>query len=86
MFETRYCPHCNEQLDEWEAPPETGWGIILVCNNNYCKFFLESRESIQGNPGKPIGCRYAENPDNHYRSFSLASWCNDTIVEKYSKE
>lgn len=73
--EARFCPHCQAQLEEWAGPPETGWGIILVCNNNQCTFFKGSNKCIIGlEEDSPMGCRYAEDPDNSYIPFNLLAW------------
>lgn len=74
-LETRFCPHCGVELSPWVGPPESGWGLILVCNNNECSFFSGSGESIRHKePDSPLGCRYAEDPDNGYTPFNLLSW------------
>jgi hypothetical protein len=73
--ETRVCPHCGSTLGEWIAPPETGWGMIVVCNNNDCPFFVKSGCSIEHkDPDNPFGCRYAENPENGYKPFNILAW------------
>jgi hypothetical protein len=81
MSDTRCCPHCGVELAEWLGPPETGWGKILVCNNNECTFFKGSPAAIRNTEeGQPLGCRYAEDPDNNYIPFSLVAWhgaCRD---------
>ncbi len=75
MLEERFCPHCKSQLEPWIAPPESGWGEILVCNNNQCPFFKNSGDTIlYKDEDKPFGCRYAENPDNGYKPFNLLAW------------
>ncbi|MHC1790703.1 hypothetical protein [Solidesulfovibrio sp.] len=75
MLEERYCPHCKAQLQPWVGPPETGWGEILVCNNNDCTFYIGSKTDIQHkDEDNSLGCRYAEDPDNGYTSFNLLAW------------
>jgi hypothetical protein len=76
-MEERYCPHCEEKLQNWVAPPDTGWGEILVCFNNECPHYAGSPDEIEnkGDANRALGCRYAENPDNNYRSFNLLAVC-----------
>ena len=75
MLEQRHCPHCQAQLDPWIGPPESGWGEILVCNNNECPFFRSSNADIRNkDEDNSLGCRYAEDPANGYQSFNLLAW------------
>lgn len=80
------CPHCGELLQPWEGPPETGWGLILVCCNNQCPLFASSNEDVTDfNPESKLGFRYAEDPLNGYKSFNLASYCGDTFMKLCGK-
>ena len=75
MNQSRACPHCGTVLAAWVGPPESGWGEILVCNNNECSYFKGSPNTIRHTEeGCPLGTRYAEDPANNYTSFSLVSW------------
>ena len=75
MSEVRCCPHCGAVLEAWIGPPESGWGEILVCNNNECPYFKGSPGSSRNTEeGQPLGTRYAEDPANSYQSFSLLAW------------
>jgi len=72
---TRVCPHCGVALEAWIGPPESGWGEILVCQNNQCAVFRSSKETIRHKEeDSPLGCRYAEDPQNNYASFNLLAW------------
>ncbi len=74
-LEERFCPHCKSKLEPWIAPPETGWGKILVCCNNACTHYDGSgADIINKEEESPVGCRYAEDPDNKYNAFNLAAW------------
>ena len=78
MSEERKCPHCNKPLQPWIGPPESGWGEILVCNNNECPFYVGSHDDIRHmDEDKHLGCRYAEDPANGYKSFNLLAWMPD---------
>jgi len=76
-MEIRYCPHCKMELTHWEAPPDTGWGTLLVCFNNECSFYRNSVDDIEnkGDERSRIGCRYAEDPANNYQAFNLLAYC-----------
>ncbi len=73
-LEDRICPHCQKPLEPWVAPPGSGWGIIMVCNNNKCPHYEGSDQDILNKrDDSGLGCRYAENPDNGYKPFNLLS-------------
>ncbi len=75
MAQDRFCPHCGAKLESWIGPPESGWGEILVCNSNDCTFFRTSNTDIlHRREGSKLGCRYAVDPDNGYKSFNLLAW------------
>lgn len=79
---TRACPHCGEKLSPWEGPPETGWGLILVCNNNECKYFQNSTgDCAQFGAHPKLGFRYAEDPENNYQCFNLLAYCSNLMKE-----
>ncbi|GAB6175251.1 hypothetical protein JCM16814_01420 [Desulfobaculum senezii] len=83
----RKCPHCGETLQPWMGPPETGWGLILVCNNNNCPHFSTSNDTVaEYNPDSKLGFRYAEDPSNDYTSFNLASYCGSTYMDMCAKQ
>jgi hypothetical protein len=77
MSQTRYCPYCKQPLEKWLAPPDTGWGEILVCFNNNCEFYTGSKDDIlyKGEDQRHLGCRYAEDPSNNFESFNLLAIC-----------
>lgn len=75
-LEDRVCPHCNTPMEPWLAPPMSGWGVIVVCNNDNCPHYQGSAGDIENNRDEStLGCRYAENPDNGYSPFNLVAVC-----------
>lgn len=75
MSDNRQCPHCNCTLDPWIGPPESGWGMILVCNNDDCTWYRNSNKDIQEQGGKDmLGYKYAEDPANNYEAMNLVCW------------
>jgi hypothetical protein len=64
-------------MTAWVAPPETMWGEIYVCFNNKCPFYRTSPDLIENKGGgnRLLGCRYAEDPANGYKSFNLLAIC-----------
>ncbi len=71
----RRCPHCNQPLERWLAPPETGWGYLMVCFNNECSFYINSKHNIVNKgAAKNLGCRYAEDPANNYHPINLLAY------------
>lgn len=75
-LEDRVCPHCSTAMEPWVAPPQSGWAVILVCNNNKCPHYNGSNEEIENKRGDSnLGCRYAEDPDNGYKPFNLLAVC-----------
>ena len=72
----RDCPHCNQQMNAWLAPPETGWNVILICENNNCPHYLGSEEDIiHKRDGSHLGCRYAEDPGNGFKPVNVLAVC-----------
>jgi len=75
MTEERRCPHCGALLVAQLGPPDSGWGEILVCENNECKYFLGSDKDIRYKPGdSPLGCRYAEDCEAGFRPFNMLAF------------
>lgn len=77
MAEQRFCPHCNEEMEYWLAPPESGWGYIYICFNNQCEFYRGSVDEIEnkGEDKRRLGCRYAEDPSNYDRPVNILAYC-----------
>lgn len=79
----RKCPHCGATLEPWIGPPESGWGEILVCNSMTCPYFLGSNNCLVEQGAKDmLGFRYAEDPDNKYKSFNLVCYCGDLVKQE----
>lgn len=75
MNEERRCPHCGSVLEEWIAPPETGWGALLVCNSNECEYFLASNDCLTSQGArKCLGYRYAEDPLANHAEVALVAY------------
>lgn len=75
-LEDRVCPHCNTPMEAWLAPPDSGWGVIVVCNNNECPHYKGSdSDIINKRDDSRLGCRYAENPENGYSPINLLAVC-----------
>lgn len=76
ILEDRICPHCHQPMEPFLAPPSSGWGLLVVCNNNECPHYKDSNKDILNNrEGSTLGCRYAENPDNGYKPLNLLAVC-----------
>lgn len=77
MADKRYCPHCGEEMEYWEAPPDTGWGYIYVCFNNRCEFYRGSAEEImnKSEDQSRMGCRYGEDPLTNYTPINVLAYC-----------
>lgn len=75
-LEDRDCPHCGKLMSPWLPPGETGWGVILICENNSCPFYLGSENDIaHKREDSHLGCRYALNPDNGYKPVNVLAVC-----------
>jgi hypothetical protein len=64
------CPHCQTALTKWETPPYSvaegsGWEteFLLVCANNDCAFYRESRGRMREHYDRDLAYRYMLNPD-----------------------
>jgi hypothetical protein len=75
-LEDHDCPHCGKPMEPWLTPPETGWGVILVCNNNGCPFYLGSETDIENKrDDSHLGCRFALDPGNKYKPVNVLAVC-----------
>lgn len=75
MTDKRSCPHCGSLLCSQIGPPDSGWGELLVCENNECVVFSGSNENIRYKPSdSPLGCRYAEDVDGGYKPFNMLAF------------
>jgi hypothetical protein len=78
----RCCPHCGVRLESWMGPPETGWGELLVCNNNECMHYLTSNDCCVEHGASPrYGFRYAEDTMNNYAPFNLVSYYPASVAK-----
>ena len=69
-------PTASSAWSPGSGPRDTGWGVILVCNNNECSYYAGSKDDILNRREESnLGCRYAEDPDNKYIPFALVAWC-----------
>lgn len=76
VLEDHDCPHCGKPMEAWLAPPDSGWGVILVCYNNQCPHYKGSdKDIVNKRDDCTLGCRYALNPDNGYKPFNLVAMC-----------
>jgi len=75
-LEDRNCPHCGKLMGPWLPPGESGWGVILVCENNNCKYYLGSEDDIaHKREDSHLGCRYALDPANGYKPVNVLAVC-----------
>ncbi len=75
MAEERCCPHCGVTLTSTIGPPDSGWGELLVCENNDCVIFSGSNDTIRYKPSdSPLGCRYAEDVEGGYKPFNMLAF------------
>lgn len=80
MSEKHVCPYCQSELGPWEGAPETGWGLLYVCCNNSCSYFLDSRDCLESQGGSHRGYRYAIDPENNNEVFPLVTWLSDSVI------
>lgn len=78
LDETKYCPHCKQQLSCCEAPPihvgdGLGWGseVLFICLNDACPIFLNGWDKIEQQYGHHASYRYMETPNSSEKNYMM---------------
>jgi len=77
------CPHCNENLQPFELPDNTGWetGFQFACFNDECPYFVRGWEHMQVKYAVKASYRYRVDPANG-KASPLAVWSTDAIKDR----
>jgi hypothetical protein len=77
------CPHCNQKLQPFELPDNTGWqtDFQLACFNDECPYFVRGWEHMQENYAVKASYRFRVDPANG-KSSPLAVWSADAIKDR----
>ncbi|RLA49101.1 MAG: hypothetical protein DRQ98_14220 [Gammaproteobacteria bacterium] len=77
------CPHCNENLQPFELPDNTGWetGFQLACFNDECPYFVRGWEHMQEKYAVKASYRYRVDPTSG-KASPLAVWSTDAIKDR----
>lgn len=77
------CPHCNQELQPFELPENTGWQteFQLACFNDECPYYVRGWEHMEANYAVKASYRYRLDPATG-RPSPLAVWSQDAIKDR----
>jgi hypothetical protein len=77
------CPHCNESLQPFELPDNTGWqtDFQFACFNDQCPYFLRGWEHMEEHYAVKASYRFRVDPSTG-KTSPLAVWSNDAIKDR----
>lgn len=77
------CPHCNQPLQAFELPDNTGWQgeFQLACFNDDCPYFVRGWQHMQENYAVRASYRYRIDPPSGDVS-PLAVWSSDALKDR----
>ena len=69
------CPHCDESLQAFQLPDNTGWqtDFHVACFNDECPYYLRGWEWMEQRYGVKSSYRYRIDPANG-KASPLAVW------------
>ena len=69
------CPHCGDELNQWEVPEGASWNdeFFLVCFNNDCPYYVRGWKWMKEQYNQKGSYRYALNP-NTGGSLMIPVW------------
>ena len=77
------CPHCNEILQPFELPDNTGWqtDFQLACFNDECPYFQRGWIHMEEHYAVKASYRYRVDPATAKPS-PLAVWSTDALKDR----
>jgi hypothetical protein len=77
------CPHCNQNLQAFELPDNTGWQgeFQLACFNDECPYYVRGWQHMEGNYSVRASYRYRIDPATGEAS-PLAVWSADALKNR----
>jgi hypothetical protein len=77
------CPHCNESLQPFSLPDNTGWQseFQLACFNDECPYFQRGWKHMDEHYAVKTSYRYRIDPVSG-RPSPLAVWSKDAIKDR----
>jgi len=77
------CPHCNNNLQPFELPENTGWQteFQLACVNDECPYFVRGWQHMEATYAVKASYRYRGDPATG-KASPLAVWSYDAIKDR----
>lgn len=77
------CPHCNETLQPFELPDNTGWQteFHLACFNDECAYFQRGWKHMDEHYAVKASYRYRVDPATG-KASPLAVWSADALKDR----
>jgi hypothetical protein len=77
------CPHCNETLQAFQLPDNTGWQteFHLACFNDECPYFQRGWKHMDEHYAVKASYRYRVDPQTG-KASPLAVWSTDALKDR----
>jgi len=77
------CPHCEQALQAFELPDNTGWetSFHLACFNDECSYFVRGWDHMESNFAVKASYRYRVDPAIGKPS-PLPVWSSDALKDR----
>ena len=77
------CPHCDQTLQAFELPDNTGWTgeFQLACFNDDCSYFIRGWEHMRSNFAVNASYRFRVDPSTGAPS-PLPVWSSDALKDR----
>ena len=77
------CPHCQEPLQPFELPDNTGWqsDFHVACFNDECSYYRRGWEWMESRFGVKSSYRYRVDPTNG-KASPLGVWSPDALRDR----
>ena len=82
------CPHCNERLQAFTLPDNTGWETPYqwACFNNDCPYYKSGWDWMWENYEVRASYRYRIVDENSGKGSPLAVWSETALLDRIIKE
>ena len=80
---TPTCPHCDQPLEAFELPDNTGWegDFQLACFNDSCPYYVRGWNHMQEKYSVRASYRYRVDPTTG-AATPLAVWAPDALKDR----
>jgi hypothetical protein len=82
------CPHCGDELQPFEMPPEMGWENLIqyACFNDECPYFVKGWDWMWEKYKAKASYRYRVTDASTGHSSPLPVYSNEALKDRIIKE